>query len=215
VVSSLLPLNTSVLKKPFDTPWRVKNEIRRLLTLPFIRAAFGLKGIAWGQDWRIFGMPIVQRYRGSVIKLGDGLVLRSWVASNPLAPNHAVVLATRTHSAAIEVGRDCGFTGATIVAAERIEIGDRVLVGANATIVDTDFHPLDWQERKVDINNGKHRPVVIESDVFIGMNSLILKGVRIGRGSVIGAGSVVANDVPPYVIAAGNPAKIVRRLGAT
>ena len=103
-------------------------------------------------------------------------------------------------------------TGATIVAAERIEIGDRVFLGANATIVDTDFHPLDPQTRRIDVLAGRHAPVLIESDVFIGMNSLILKGVQIGTGSVIGAGSVVVRDVPPGVIAAGNPAQVVGSL---
>lgn len=201
-----------MLQKALDTPWRFTNEFRRLLALPFIRLMFGVQGVTWGRGWRIFGMPVIQRHRGSTIELGDRLTLRSWITTNPLAPNHAVVLATRTHTAIIKVGSDCGFTGTTLVAAERIEIGDRVLVGANATIVDTDFHPLDWQERQRDMNNGKHRPVIIESDVFIGMNSLILKGVHIGRGSVVGGGSVVVKDVPPNTLVAGNPAQIIRDL---
>ncbi|MCA9996320.1 MAG: acyltransferase [Anaerolineales bacterium] len=138
--------------------------------------------------------------------------MRSGYATNPLAPNHPVVLSTRTPNARIQIGKDCGFTGATLVAAESIVIGDRVLVGANSTIVDTDFHPLHPHERMLDILNGQHKPIFIEDDVFIGMNCLILKGVRIGRGSVVGAGSVVVSDVPAGVIVAGNPAKIVRTL---
>lgn len=203
---------TAVIKDAIDTPWRASNELRRLLALPFIRLMFSLKGVAWGHAWRILGMPMIQRHRGSTISLGDRLTLRSWPGSNPLTPNHAVVLSTRTRTALISIGHDCGLTGATLVAAERIEIGDRVLIGANAVIVDTDFHPLDQQERRDDINNGKHSAVIIESDVFIGMNSLILKGVSVGRGSVIGAGSVVTTDVPPNVIVAGNPARIVRHI---
>ena len=58
-----------------------------------------------------------------------------------------------------------------------------------------------------------HAPIVIEDVVFIGMQSLILKGVRIGCGSVVGAGSVVVMDVPPGVVVAGNPARVVKRLG--
>jgi acetyltransferase-like isoleucine patch superfamily enzyme len=171
-----------------------------------------LHGIAWGKGWRIFGMPMIQRHRGSQIELGDNLELRSWRSSNPLAPNHAVVLATRTAAATIRIGKGCGFTGTTIVAAESITIGDRVLVGANSTIVDTDFHPLDPVERQRDILNGQHAAITIEDDVFIGMNCLILKGVTIGRGSVVGAGSVVTRSVPPGVIVAGNPAQVVREL---
>jgi acetyltransferase-like isoleucine patch superfamily enzyme len=103
-------------------------------------------------------------------------------------------------------------TGATLVAAEWIEIGDRVFVGANCVIVDTDFHPLDPSARQVDVLAGAHSPVVIEDDAFIGMRSIILKGVRVGAGSVIGAGSVVTQDVAPGAVVAGNPAVFVRWL---
>jgi acetyltransferase-like isoleucine patch superfamily enzyme len=196
----------------FDTPWRVTNELRRLIALPYIRLSFVMHGISWGKGWRIFGMPIIQRYRGSRIELGNRLELRSWRSSNPLAPNHPVVLATRTAHALIRIGDGCGFTGTTIVAAESVTIGDRVLVGANCTIVDTDFHPLTRDEREQDILAGAHAPVTIEDDVFIGMNCLILKGVTIGANSVIGAGSVVTKDIAPNTIAAGNPARAIKEL---
>jgi len=179
---------------------------------PYIRLMFAMYGIAWGERWRIFGMPIVQRHRGSRIVLGNHLTLRSWRSSNPLAPNHPVVLATRTAGAKIAIGDHCGFTGTTLVAAESITIGNRVLVGANCTIVDTDFHPLTRAGREQDILAGAHAPIVIQDDVFIGMESLILKGVTIGMNSVVGAGSVVVADVPPNVIVAGNPARIVKGL---
>lgn len=194
----------------FDMPWQATNELRRLLALPYIRLMFAVHGVAWGRRWRILGMPIIQRHRRSTITLGDGVTLRSWRFSNPLAPNHSVVLATRTAQARIQIGDDCGFTGGAIVAAERIQIGCRVLVGANCTITDTDFHPLEAAARQQDILAGAHRPVVIEDDVFIGMNCLILKGVTLGRGSVVGAGSVVTKDVPAGVIVAGNPARVIR-----
>lgn len=94
-----------------------------------------------------------------------------------------------------------------LVAAERIQIGQRVQVGANCTIADTDFHPLTAAGRAQDFLAGAHAaPITIEDDVFIGMQCLILKGVTIGRGSVVGAGSVVTRDVPAGVVVAGNPA---------
>jgi hypothetical protein len=192
--------------------WRVANHLKRLAAWPYIRIMFALHGVAWGRNWRVFGMPILQCYRGSRIVLGDGLELRSWLSANPLAPNHAVVLATLTPDATIRVGQDCGFTGTTLVSAASIEIGNRVLVGANATIVDTDFHPLTPEGRRQDTRAGRSSPILIGDDVFIGMNALILKGVTIGGASVIGAGSVVVKDVPAGVIVAGNPARIVRDL---
>lgn len=193
-----------------DMPWRITNNARRVLAWPFIRLGFALHGVRWGRGWVIFGMPTIQRYRGSVIEFGDGLWMRSWHASNPLAPNHACVIATRRREAVIRVGNGCGFTGATLAAMSRIEIGNNVVVGANAVIVDTDFHPLDPAERQRDFNAGAHAPVVIEDDVFIGMHSLILKGVRLGKGCTIGAGSVVSRDIPAGAVAAGNPAQIVK-----
>jgi acetyltransferase-like isoleucine patch superfamily enzyme len=123
-----------------------------------------------------------------------------------------VVLSTRRADAVIEIGEDCGFTGTTLVAARRIEIGDRVQVGGNAMIVDFDFHPLTPEGRAEAFNDGAHAPIVIHDDVFVGMDALILKGVTIGEGSVVGAGSVVTQDVPSRTVVAGNPAMVVREL---
>ncbi|MCB0207761.1 MAG: acyltransferase [Anaerolineae bacterium] len=203
-----------MLSNAINTPWRAANHARRLLAYPYIRLCFAWHGLPWGRGWRIFGMPIIQRHRQSTMQLGDYLELRSWVTTNPLAPYHPVVLSTRQAGAWFTIGHHCGLTGATIVAAEHVEIGNRVLLGANTVISDTDFHPLTPWERQQDILNGRHAPVIIEDDVFVGMNSLILKGVRLGQGCVVGAGSVVTNDVPPGVIVAGNPARRVGRTAA-
>lgn len=202
------PLRTAT----FDMPWRIRNEIWRLITLPVIRLRFALSGVVWGAGWRVLGMPIIQRHRGSKITMGKRVTLRSTSRSNPLAPNHPVVLSTRSRDAVLIIGDDCGLTGTTIVADERVEIGCRVLFGANVTLADTDFHPLSPERRRVDINDGRHKPIRIEDDVFIGMNALILKGVTIGGGAVVGAGSVVRADVPPRAIVAGNPAVVVGKV---
>lgn len=143
---------------------------------------------------------------------GSHLHLRSSPHSNPLGPNHPVILCTWRAGACLEVGAHFSMTGGAICAAEAIRIGSNVAVGANSTIVDTDFHPLDPRRRQCGEGEGATGSVTIEDDVFIGMNSLILKGVTIGCGSVIGAGSVVTHDVPPHVIAAGNPAHILRKV---
>jgi acetyltransferase-like isoleucine patch superfamily enzyme len=107
--------------------------------------------------------------------------------------------------------------------ASRLTIGDRVLIGHNSSIFDSDTHPMNARERHRQymeiITNGhpldidlREEPVTIEDDVWIGCNVVVLKGVTIGRGAVIGAGSVVAHDIPPYVLVAGNPAQVVREL---
>jgi acetyltransferase-like isoleucine patch superfamily enzyme len=146
------------------------------------------------------------------MQFGNGLHLRSTVRSNPLGVNHPVILSTWVKGASLRVGENFAMTGGTICCAESITIGDYVALGANSMVVDTDFHPLTPQARRVDSSAGKTAPVIIEDEVFIGMNCLILKGVSIGQGSVIGANSVVTRDVPPGSIAAGNPARVVRQL---
>jgi acetyltransferase-like isoleucine patch superfamily enzyme len=200
------------LRALWDMPWTAALEVRRVLSVPWARAVFFCHSVAWGRRWRIYGAPIIQRHRCSAIHIGAGLTLRSWPASNPLAPSHRVVLATRRAEAQLYIGEDVGITGGTIVAAERVEIGDRVFIGANTTIADTDFHPLDPELRRADVLAGAHRPVHIEDDVFIGMNCLILKGVHIGAGAVVGAGSVVVKDVAAHTLVAGNPARVIRDL---
>jgi acetyltransferase-like isoleucine patch superfamily enzyme len=107
-------------------------------------------------------------------------------------------------------------SGTTICAAVRVVIGDRCKIGANVTIVDTDFHSLDPSIRSSseDARSAKAKPVEIGNDVFIGGGCYILKGVKIGDRAVIGAASVVTHDVPPDMIVAGNPAREVARLEA-
>ena len=203
---------TDAWAKIRNMPWTLGLEVRRRLAWPLVRVQFAWHGIAWGRRWKLFGRPIIQKHRGSRIALGNGLTLRSWPRSNPLAPTSPVVLSTRRTDATLEVGPDCGFTGTTLVAADRITIGDRVLVGGNASIVDFDFHPLTPEGRAENINAGAAAPIVIGDDVFVGMEALILKGVTIGDGAVVGGGSVVTQDVPPRTVVAGNPAQVVREL---
>jgi len=201
-----------MISQASDVPWKVRNELWRWLAYPRVRLLFAINGIPWGCSWRFHGVPIIQKHRHSRMSFGPGLGLRSSLGSNPLAPNHPVVLTTWQEEAHLEIGANFAMTGGTICAAERITIGNNVAVGANTTITDTDFHSLDTNQRRMESSGGSAAAIVIEADVFIGMNCLILKGVRIGEGSVIGAGSVVTRDVPPRVIVAGNPAKVVREL---
>lgn len=189
------------------TPWKALLELRRYATLPLARLTFALSGVAWQDGWRIYGAPIIQRHADSTIRIGRNLTLRSWYASNPLGVVRRTLLCTWARKAQLIIGDDVGMTGAVIVAQTRIEIGDRVWIGANSTIVDTDFHPLSPEVRRADPTAGKSAPIVIEDDVFIGMWAIVLKGVRIGHGAVIGAGAVVASDVPSGAIVAGNPAR--------
>ena len=194
-----------------DSPWKAWNELWRWLVYPRVRLLFAMNGIPWGRGWRFYGVPIIQKHGRSLMRFGPGLSLRSSVRSNPLGPNRPVIMTTWQAGALLEIGANFGMTGGTICAAEGVIIGNNVTVGANTTIIDTDFHPLDAERRRSNPSDAKTAVVVIEDGVFIGMNCLVLKGVSIGRGSVVGAGSVVTKDVPPSVTVAGNPVRIVRK----
>ncbi|MBS1603843.1 MAG: acyltransferase, partial [Bacteroidetes bacterium] len=105
--------------------------------------------------------------------------------------------------------------GVSIYCSEQISIGAHVNCGGNVSIWDTDFHPLDYQERRVH-NTEKifSAPISIGNDVFIGANSIVLKGVSIGDRAIVGAGSVVSRHIPADEIWAGNPIKFIKRINA-
>jgi len=89
-----------------------------------------------------------------------------------------------------------------------VDIGDRVMIGPNVNIITTG-HALGPSERRAYI---EAKPIVIESNVWIATGATILGGVRVGENSVVGAGAVVAKDVPPNSFVAGVPARVIRLL---
>lgn len=166
------------------------------------------RGITW------YGTPIVSLSPLSRIQIGNQCVMCSRSNQTALGVNHPIVLRTLRPGAELKIGNGVRMSGTTICAAERVVIGDRCVIGANVTIVDTDFHSLDPSIRSTpeDSRSAKAEAVVIGDDVFVGGGSFILKGVKIGVGAVIGAASVVARDVPAGTIVAGNPAREVARV---
>jgi maltose O-acetyltransferase len=112
----------------------------------------------------------------------------------------------------IEIGDGVEFNNNAMLKSEGpgIRVGRNSLFGANVEIFDSDFHDLHPDRRRGGVP--KMAPVVIGENVFVGMSVKILKGVTIGADSVIGAGSVVTSSIPSGVIAAGNPARVVRAL---
>jgi acetyltransferase-like isoleucine patch superfamily enzyme len=122
-------------------------------------------------------------------------------------------LDVRNKTSKIVIGENTSINNGFVAIAEHtsIKIGARVLIGTNVEIFDSDFHGINLSDR----NTSKPewaRSVEVGDDVFIGSNVRICKGVTIGAGSVIANGSIVTHDVPVGVIAAGNPAVIVRRI---
>lgn len=92
----------------------------------------------------------------------------------------------------------------------RLEIGENTLISPFCYICDYD-HRFEKTDKPIKDQGYKAKPVIIGPDVWIGARSIILKGVKIGKGAVIGAGSVVIKDIPPYSVAVGSPAKVVKK----
>ena len=98
--------------------------------------------------------------------------------------------------------------GTSIRSAQKIVIGDSTMIASDVTITDSDWH--DIYDRTDYVASPKE--VIIQENVWIGEKSLILKGSKIGKNSIIGAGSVVSGEVPANVVFAGNPAKEIKKL---
>lgn len=132
----------------------------------------------------------------------------------------------------ISIGDKCFINdGTNLISRSSISIGNHVTIAWGCTIYDHNSHSLDFLERQRDMDRQlddfragksfisskdwsvvKSRPIVIENNVWIGFNSIILSGVTIGEGAIIGAKSVVRDNVEPWTIVAGNPAVVVKRL---
>ena len=129
------------------------------------------------------------------------------------------------------IGNHSYIGGSTFISRSKIEVGDNVTIAWGSTFYDHDSHSLDYMKRRQDIDDelndirlGRNfienkdwsdvnsKPIKICNDAWIGMNVIVLKGVTIGEGAIVGAGSVVTKDVPAWSVVAGNPACIIKYL---
>lgn len=183
------------------------------LTSTWVTAILRARGVQVDENVIFFGVPIVSRAPNSIIRIGTRVSLCSSSKWTALGVSRKCVLRTLATSAELIIGRDSGLSGVSIVAQQTVCIGAECLLGSGVIVADTDFHPISAEGRRFrHTGDAESAPVVIEDNVFIGANAIVLKGVTIGRNSVVGAGSVVTANIPPNSIAAGNPARMVRAL---
>src|SRR5205085_11933511 len=179
-----------------------------------LRHARVLKYRALSDCARVSGSPITLQ---PLLCLGEGAIVLGrdvqfgWPTSNSFHTGYCH-LEVVTAGSVIEIGDGAEINNNAFIKSEGagIRIGQGALLGSEVTIYDSDFH---------DLRPGRRRggwPLMAEvelgEDVFIGDRVVILKGVRIGAHSVIGAGSVVTRAIPEGVIAAGNPARVIRAI---
>lgn len=150
-----------------------------------------------GSGVRTLKKPTIENY-GTMI-IGHNTLLRSI--------NVPVELACGP-GATLTIGPDCFINyGASFGCTKAITVGARCRIGPYAMVVDTNFH--DLHDRSL---RPEPEAVVLEDDVWLGAKVSVLPGVTIGRGSVVGTGSVVTKNVPPFSVVAGVPAKLVKKL---
>lgn len=188
---------------------------------------FRTKGVKLGCQYSITGKVCISGL--GKINIGDRFSLTSGNYINPISGNTHAVFFTETEDSFIKIGNRVGMTSTRIWVHDGLSIGDNVHIGANVLLIDTDTHQIDyWLRRDPDdevfdgltneeIWRKKHdatksSPIVIEDDVWIGAHTIVLKGVKIGARSVIGAGSVVTKNIPADCVAGGNPCRVVKYL---
>lgn len=158
-------------------------------------------------------ISLLTRTKNGELIIGNDFKCNNKIKSNSIGLIQPCIFNISAPNSKIIIGDNVGISGSTICATTSVTIGDNVLIGSGCLISDTDSHPIDWEDRLYDRNEKTRKaPIVIEDNVFIGARSIILKGVTVGEGAVIGAGSVVSKDVPPYSIVCGNPARVVKTL---
>lgn len=194
--------------------WHIVSPICVLFSSLCLRFKLSCFGCRFGKNLTTDGVTILRIGRRGALSFGDDCHFNSRLKSNLVGRTTPVILDCHGDGR-IQFGNHCGCSFVVISSRNEIVIGDHVKIGGNVRIFDHDYHSLNYldrRDRRNDEQNLQSRPVNIGSDVFIGTNAVILKGVTIGDRAVIGAGAVVTHNVPADEIWAGNPARFVKRL---
>lgn len=194
---------------------RIRNLIRSALDMPtriVNRCSLHVQKIYVGKNG-VFKGKIRWVNRGRII-LGNSCRIFGSQKYNPIGFGGGSNIVCEV-GASIKIGDGFGMSCGTIYSRSNVTIGNYVLLGGGVKIYDTDFHSLNYEDRRInnhDKENSVSKPIRIGNDVFIGAGTIVLKGVTIGSRSIIGAGSVVTHSIPEGEIWAGNPAKLIRKV---
>ena len=175
-----------------------------LTHLLYYEPMFRCRCVSCGKRLQLFGgMPEV---RGDLrMIIGDDVELNgcAYYAAGKTHPQPTLVVGDNSH---------LGYM-LNIAVGARVEIGSHVLIATGVSLIGYDSHPVDPIRRsRGDPPDAGDESIVIGDYAWLGTNALVLKGVTIGEAAVIGAGSVVTQDIPPYTVAVGQPARVVKYL---
>lgn len=171
------------------------------------RFIFWLNGIKCGRRLKALGRARISVSLGGKATIGEGFTIRTGLFYTEVGSLGGRILVGP--KGVLTIGDHVGMSNATIVADNSVTIGDHAMIGGGVQIFDTNFHSTDaavrtsGHETREDV---KKAPVVIGSNVFIGANAIICKGVTIGDNGIVAAGSVVVKSIPAGEVWGGNPA---------
>ncbi len=177
--------------------------------------------IKYGKNLLLKGIPVIFNKPGARMIIGDNVTIKSSFLSNLVGLYSRTIIVTRASGAEIVIGNNVGISGATIYARKKVEIGENTCIGGNSKILDNDFHPIEVESRNKLLNDSKGgdsdaipaKPVKIGKNCFIGCNCIVLKGSVLGDNCVVGAGAVVCGKFEDNCVIAGNPARVIKKLG--
>lgn len=194
----------------FDKILNIPTALRIKFSPAFNRWLFRKKKVTFGKNMTIMGKVSV--IGPGKISIGDNFIMTSGEHINPISANLQGAFFTDSPNARIEIGNNVGMSSTRMWIHDRLTIGDNVKIGGGVLLIDTDCHPMDYSVRRTSNEGTCSATIVIEDDVWIGAQSIVLKGVTIGARSIIGAGSVVTKDIPADCVAGGNPCKVIRMI---
>ncbi len=182
---------------------------------PLNKLNFKINHVKYGKKFCSKGLIYIYRhYESAKILIGNNVNINSAPWANPIGCGIRTYIQVQD-GAELVIGDGCGLSNVAITCANRIELKNNVMIGSGCKIYDTDFHDIDYKKRlhHADCEAGRNSlPILIEEGAFIGAGCFILKGVTIGKHSIVGAGSVVTKDIPDDEVWAGNPARFIRKI---
>ena len=164
-----------------------------------------LWGIQIGRRCKFDGPIHFYKFPGSSIIIGSKCRFNSLNIATQAGISRPCSIWTMGPDACVNIGNGCGFSGVAISCHKKITIKANVRIGSNVTMMDSDQH-LD------DPRVGVPSSIIIHENVWIGSNSIVLKGVSIGKNSIVAAGSLVNKNISENTIAAGIPAKELKKI---
>ncbi len=184
--------------------YKARNNVTTFITKFFIEKV--------GNGTVFLGVPTIEVFSRKSIVLGRNVMVNSENMYYHVSAYQKCKFVANKVDSIIVIGNNTRIHASCIHAKSKVSIGNNCLIAGNCQIIDSSGHELLLENPSQRIYSvSKPNEIIIEDNVWIGMNSIILPGVTIGEGAVIAAGSIVTKDVPTQTLVGGNPAKILKQ----